>query len=240
VTRRRSAAAAFVVLAFARPSFADGSSLDAMIDHAASRAGVERRIQAVGGLVAGAALTVGGWAALDGTPSSDASGRAGAYALLGAGIITLGSAPFALLGSDPVERFADDVRSLPGGANDPQRLHRIDVMLEHAANEERAARDAGAWTSGFISAAFFGFALNEALSETDSPTSRMVRATAYGAGAAASATRALLLAKTPGALGILAENWSVARGASSQAPAAPPLALAVVPMGLGLSVSGAF
>lgn len=240
---RLSARAAALVFVAAGPAFAEGPSLDAMIENAASRAGVERRIQAVGGLVAGVALAVSGQAVLDGTPSSDTSGRAAGYALLGSGIITLASAPFAFFGSEPVERLGEEVRAIPGAPSDPDRLHRLDVTLKIAAREERSARDVGAWTSGIVSAVFLGFAVNEALSESDSTTTRLVRGASFGAGAAAAAVRALLLAKSPGQIAILEENWSIARAASGAVPAASPSdsrAISIAPMGLGFSVAGAF
>ena len=231
------------------PALAEGLSLDGMIENSASRAGTERRVQSVGALVAGATMVVGGRALLSDTPGTDQSARAASYLLLGAGAITLAAAPFAYFGSDPVERLANEARAIPGAPSDPARLERLDVLLALSAKEEAGAREAGAWTSGFVAALFLGLAVAESLSETTSPTSRIIRTAGYGAGASSAAVRSLLLATTPGPVGILASNWSIARGTPAVANALPDapsriFAMAVAPSvtrtSLGISFAGEF
>jgi hypothetical protein len=243
---RSPALAALLALAVARPALAEGSGLDVMIDRAADRASVERRVQAVGGLIAGASLLVGGKALLDHTSSEDASDRAAGYVLVGTGAIALASAPFAFFGTSPVERLAEEVRVVPGAPSDPQRLARVDLLVELAADQEARARYVGAWSSGVVGALFLGLSIHEGMNEETDSTARLVRSVGYGAGAAASVVRALLLAKTPGPVGVLADDWFVARAAGAPLGAPPPApsslvsSLAVAPLGAGVSLTGAF
>jgi len=243
---RSPAIATLFALAVARPALAEGGGLDVMIDRAASRASVERRVQAVGGLIAGASLLVGGKALLDHTAPEDASDRAAGYVLVGTGAIALVSAPFAFLGSSPVERLAEEVRLIPGAPNDPQRIARVDLLLELAADQEARARYVGAWSSGVVGAVFLGLTVYEGMNEETDSTARLVRSVGYGAGAAASVVRALLLAKTPGPVGVLADDWFIARASGAPLGAPPPApsslvsSLSVAPLGAGFALSGAF
>lgn len=240
------ALAALFALAVARPALAEGGGLDVMIDRAASRASVERRVQAVGGLIAGASLLVGGKALLDHTSPEDASDRAAGYVLVGTGAIALVSAPFAFFGTSPVERLAEEVRLVPGAPNDAQRLARVDLLVELAADQEARARYVGAWSSGVVGAVFLGLTAYEGMNEETDSTARLVRTVGYGAGAAASVVRALLLAKTPGPVGVLADDWFIARASGAPLGAPPPApsslasSLSVAPFGAGLAVAGAF
>jgi hypothetical protein len=238
--------AALLALAVARPAFAEGGGLDVMIERAASRASVERRVQAVGGLIAGASLVIGGKALLDHTAPEDASDRAAGYVLVGTGTIALLSAPFAFFGSSQVERLAEEVRLVPGAPNDAQRLARVDLLLELAADQEARSRYVGAWSSGAVGAVFLGLTVYEGMNDSTDSTSRLVRSVGYGAGAAASVVRALLLAKTPGPVGVLADDWFIARASGAPLGAPPPApsslvsGLTVAPFGAGLAVAGAF
>jgi len=243
MARRPLVLALLLALAPARAAHAEGPGLEAMIERAAERAGVVRRVQAVGGIVAGATLVLAGKVLYDETARGDTSGRTAAATLLGAGAIAIGSGPFALFGASPLERVAEEIRSIPGPPNDPERLARADLLLALAARDERAARDSGAWISAALAAVVVGFAVNEGLSESATGTTRLVRASTYGAGAAGSVVNAIILAKTAGPVGEVAEAWSVARasGAPCAAPSGRTLgALTVAPMGAGLALSGAF
>ncbi len=214
-----------------------------MIERAAERAAVVRRVQSVGGIVAGATLVLAGKVLYDETPRSDTSGRTAAATLLGAGAIAIGSGPFALFGSSPLERVAEEIRSIPGPPNDPERLARADLLLELASRDERAGRDSGAWISTALAAVFVGLAVNEGLAESASGTTRLVRASTYGAGAAGSVVNAVLLAKTAGPVEQLAEAWSAARGSGAPCAASAGRAfgsITVAPMGAGLALAGAF
>ena len=242
----RPALVAILALAVARPALAEGAGLDVMIDRAASRASVERRVQAVGGLVAGASLLVGGKALLDHTSAENASDRAAGYVLVGTGTIALASAPFAFFGSSPIERLAEEARLVPGAPTDAQRLARVDLLVELAADQEARARYIGAWSSGVVGTVFLGLTVYEGMNEATDSTSRLVRAVGYGAGAAASIVRSLLLATTPGPVGVLADDWFIARasGAPTGAPPPAPSSLfsrvSVAPLGAGLAIEGAF
>lgn len=241
--RRPLALALILALVPAREARAEGQGLEVMIEHAAERAAVGRRVQSAGGVVAGATLAVAGKVLYDETPASDTSGRTAAATLLGAGVISLVSAPFALFGSSATERVAEEIRSIPGPPNDPDRLARADLLLDLASRDERAGRDSGAWISTALAAVFVGLAVNEGLSESASGTTRLVRASTYGAGAAGSVVNAILLAKTAGPVEQLAEAWSAARG--SGAPCAAPErraagSITVAPMGAGIALAGAF
>jgi hypothetical protein len=230
----------------ARPARAEGPGLDAMIERAAERAGVTRRVQAVGGIVAGSTLLLAGKTLYDETDPGDTGGRAIAISILGSGAIALATAPFALFGVSPLERVAEEIRAIPGAPNDPERLARVDLLLELAARDEQAARSSAAWVSAAIAATFVGFAVNEALSESASDTTRLVRTSTYGAGAAATAVSAVVLAKTAGPIGAVAEAWSIARASGAPCASAVPAAsgatgsVNVGPMGAGIAITGAF
>jgi len=239
-----------LVLAPAREARAEGPGLESMIERAAERAGLVRRVQAVGGIVGGTTLVLAGKVLYDNTPREDTSSRAAAATLLGAGAIAFGSGPFALFGDSPLERIAAEVREIPGLPNDPERLARADLLLELASRNERAARDSAAWVSSAFAAIFVGLAVHEGLSESASDTTRLVRASTYGAGAAGSVVNAILLAKTAGPVGELAEAWSAARAAgapcvrtgsaSASASGGAFRSVTLAPMGAGLALSGAF
>lgn len=242
MTRRPLVLACLLALAPARAARAEAPGLEAMIERAAERATVVRRVQAVGGMVGGATLVLAGKVLYDESAREDTSTRAAAATLLGAGAIAFGSGPFALFGTSPLERIAAEVRGIPGPPNDPERLARADLLLELAAQDERAARDSAAWISTAFAAIFVGLALHEGLSESASGTTRIVRASTYGAGAAGSVANAILLAKTSGPVGELAEAWSVARasGAPCVRSSGASGSVTLAPMGAGLALSGAF